>query len=114
MICGHDRDHVGLLGFANFAACRRVAGDSDVALSIDELLAHSAVIATVREGLAKMNAEGKGSSMQVRRVLLMNEPPSVDGNEMTDKGYINQRAVLERRKALVERLYNGGEGVIVI
>ena len=52
--------------------------------------------------------------MQVRRALLMTEPPSVDGHEITDKGYINQRATLERRKALVDRLYAGGEGVIVI
>jgi feruloyl-CoA synthase len=43
--------------------------------------------------------------MKVRRVLLMTEPPSIDGNELTDKGYINQRATLERRHALVERLY---------
>ena len=50
--------------------------------------------------------------LQVRRVLLMEEPPQVDGNEITDKGYINQRATLERRKALVEKLYAGGDGVI--
>jgi feruloyl-CoA synthase len=59
-----------------------------------------------------MNSEGKGSSMRIKRALLMAEPPSVDGHEITDKGYINQRATLERRKALVERLYAGGEGVI--
>jgi feruloyl-CoA synthase len=35
----------------------------------------------------------------------MDEPPSIDANEITDKGYINQRAVLERRAALVERLH---------
>jgi feruloyl-CoA synthase len=68
----------------------------------------------VRDGLVRMNAESKGSSMQVRRALLMTEPASVDGHEITDKGYINQRATLERRKALVDRLYAGGEGVIVI
>ena len=38
-------------------------------------------------------------------MLLMAEPPSLDANEITDKGYINQRATLERRSALVERLY---------
>jgi feruloyl-CoA synthase len=43
--------------------------------------------------------------MRVQRVILMTEPPSVDGNELTDKGYINQRAALTRRAALVERLY---------
>ena len=72
------------------------------------------MIATLKDGLAKMNAEGKGSSMRVKRVLLMAEPPSVDGHEITDKGYINQRATLERRKALVDRLYAGGDGVIEI
>jgi feruloyl-CoA synthase len=39
------------------------------------------------------------------RALVMSEPPSIDANEITDKGYINQRAVLERRAALVERLH---------
>ena len=40
----------------------------------------------------------------------MTEPPSIDANEITDKGYMNQRAVLERRAALVEELYAGGDG----
>ena len=42
----------------------------------------------------------------------MSEPPSIDANEITDKGYINQRAVLERRSALVERLYGDTPEVI--
>jgi feruloyl-CoA synthase len=48
--------------------------------------------------------------------MLMVEPPSIDGNELTDNGYINQRAGLERRTALVERLYadTPGEDVIVL
>ncbi len=114
VICGQDREYVGLLGFPNIAACRQLAADSEARLTVAELLAHPAVVGTLKAGLAKMNAEGGGSSMQAKRVLLMTEPPSVDGNEMTDKGYINQRATLERRKALVEKLYAGGEGVIVV
>ena len=50
-----------------------------------------------------------GEALIGRRFML-----EVDGNELTDKGYINQRATRERRKALVEKLYAGGEGVIVI
>jgi feruloyl-CoA synthase len=42
----------------------------------------------------------------------MTEPPSIDANEITDKGYMNQRAVLERRAAEVDKLYAGGEDVI--
>jgi feruloyl-CoA synthase len=114
VICGHDREHVGLLGFPNIAACRDLADDRGAKLTTAELLVHPAVIGVLRDGLAKMNAEGKGSSLQVRRALLMAEPPSVDGHEITDKGYINQRATLERRQALVDKLYAGGEGVIVI
>jgi feruloyl-CoA synthase len=54
--------------------------------------------------------------MRIGRVLLMAEPPSIDANEITDKGYINQRATLERRAALVERLHADPppEDVIVI
>jgi feruloyl-CoA synthase len=39
------------------------------------------------------------------RALVTTDPPSIDANEITDKGYINQRAVLERRAALVEKLH---------
>ncbi|WP_421997345.1 AMP-binding protein [Reyranella sp.] len=114
VICGQDRDYVGLLGFPNLAACRRLAGDEGAKLPLAELLAHDAVVGPLREGLARLNGEGRGSSMRIRRAMLMAEPPSVDGHEITDKGYINQRATLERRQALVDRLYAGGEGVIEI
>jgi feruloyl-CoA synthase len=114
VVCGQDRDHVGLLGFPNVAACRRLADDEGAKLTLAQLLAHPAVIGAVKTGLARMNAESRGSSMQVKRVLLMEEPPQVDGHEITDKGYINQRATLERRKTLVETLYSGGDGVIEI
>ena len=59
---------------------------------------------------------GNSSSMRIARAMLMAEPPSIDGNELTDKGYINQRAGLERRAALVERLYANpaAEDVIII
>ncbi len=48
---------------------------------------------------------GKGSSTHPVRALVMSEPPSIDANEITDKGYINQRAVLERRAQSVEKLH---------
>ncbi|MFX6048649.1 feruloyl-CoA synthase, partial [Acinetobacter baumannii] len=61
--------------------------------------------ACLKRGLEAHNAACTGSSMRISRVMLMAEPPSIDGNELTDKGYINQRAGLERRADLVERLY---------
>jgi feruloyl-CoA synthase len=66
------------------------------------------------ELLEKLRAfQGTGSSNRVARALILEEPPSLDAGEMTDKGSINQRAVLARRKALVEELYRGSERVLV-
>jgi feruloyl-CoA synthase len=67
--------------------------------------------ARLSASLARLKAEG-GSSMHPVRLLVLDEPASIDANEITDKGYVNQGAVLERRAALVEHLYAGGEGVI--
>ena len=71
-----------------------------------------AIRGKLAEGLRALAAEGGGSSTRPTRLLVLSEPPSIDANEITDKGYINQRAVLEKRAALVERLYAGGEDVV--
>jgi len=114
VVCGEDRAYVGLLGFPNVAACRQLAGDADAKLAVADLIAHPAVVGALKNGLASMNADRSGSSTRISRVMLMAEPASVDGHEITDKGYINQRATLNRRRALVDKLYAGGEGVLEI
>jgi feruloyl-CoA synthase len=96
VITGHDRNEVGALVFLSAAAKDMKAEEIRSRLSAS---------------LLKLKAEG-GSSTRPTRLLVMDEPPSIDANEITDKGYMNQRAVLERRAALVERLHAGGEGVI--
>jgi feruloyl-CoA synthase len=90
VLTGHDRDEVGALVFLNPATTREMGAD--------------AVRARIAAALRAMAGEG-GSSMHPKRALVMSEPASIDANEITDKGYINQRAVLERRAALVERLH---------
>ena len=114
VVCGEDRAYVGLLGFPNVAACRQLAGDAEAKLAVADLIAHPAVVGALKNGLMSMNTDRSGSSTRVSRVMLMAEPPSVDGHEITDKGYINQRATLNRRRALVDKLYAGGEGVLEI
>jgi len=54
----------------------------------------------------RMQLESRGSSMHAQAALLLEEPPSADAGEITDKGYINQRAVLDRRAALVSSLFD--------
>ncbi|HEX6958969.1 MAG TPA: feruloyl-CoA synthase [Ferrovibrio sp.] len=101
VVTGQDRPYIGLLAWPTAAAKDMPA---------DELARQIAA------KLAAYNATQGGSSMKVRRVVLLSEPPSIDANEITDKGYINQRATLERRHADVTRLYADppGAGVITV
>jgi len=72
--------------------------------------------AELKERIAAFNATAGGSSRRIGRFIVMLEPPSIDAGEITDKGYVNQRATLERRHALVEAIYANppGEGVVVV
>jgi len=96
VITGHDRPEVGALVFLS-------PGTKD--------MSHVALRARLSAVLRQLAQEG-GSSTHPTRLLVMHEPPSIDANEITDKGYINQRAVLERRVALVEKLYSDSAEVI--
>jgi feruloyl-CoA synthase len=99
VITGHDRNGIGALVFLNPGATKDLSNEK-----IKEKLS---------ESLKILSKEG-GSSMHPTRLLVMAEPPQIDGNEITDKGYINQRAVLERRAALVEKLYEAPDAPEVI
>ena len=116
LVTGHDRESVGILGWPNLAACRKVCNDTDEQLSLAELLAHPALTEALRTSLGRFNAKQLGSSTRIARLMLMSEPPDSDANEITDKGYINQRAALQRRQELVEQLYAEqlGPGVVVL
>ncbi|WP_316232443.1 AMP-binding protein [Bradyrhizobium sp. SZCCHNR1051] len=104
LVTGQDREYVGLLAWPNLHACRQLVGDPNA--TFEDVVKHPAVIDCVRRGLEAHNRVCEGAtSRRIGRAMLMVEPPSIDGHELTDKGYINQRAGLERRAALVERLY---------
>ncbi|WP_394838763.1 feruloyl-CoA synthase [Pendulispora rubella] len=98
VIAGHDRDFVAALLFPSAAASK----DEGLRTKIETALrAH--------------NARANGATSQiVRYALILDEPPSIDAGEITDKGYINQRAVLDRRAAWVECLFAADTGPDVI
>ena len=104
VVTGHDKDDVGFLVFPNVAACRRIAGADD-AVPVRDVLDHPVVREAVRSGLTQLKARGGGSSRYAARARLLDMPPSVDHGEITDKAYINQRAVLSRREHEVKRLH---------
>ncbi len=93
VIAGLDRDAIGLLIFANAGATAEA----------------------IRDGLARHNAANPGSSTRIARALILDTPPDVDSGEITDKGYLNQRRILERRADRVAQLFAepAGPGVIV-
>ena len=91
VVTGHDREEVGLLVFPSPAA-RELS---------PEVLAER-----LRAALLAMRQDGGGSSQAPTRARMLDEPPSVDVGEITDKGYVNQRAVLQRRAAEVIALYS--------
>jgi feruloyl-CoA synthase len=109
VVTGHGGDEVRFLVFPNIAACRAHAGLPETA-GVNDVLAHDEVRAAIAQGLAKLKQHGANSSGHATRALLLAEPPSVDGGEITDKGYINQRAVLTRRADAVARLNDNAPG----
>ena len=97
VVAGHDRDEIGVLVFPNLEACRRLCPHLPGNAVLERFVADAAVRARIADGLAALRASGGGSSTYPTRALLLAEPPSLDAGEITDKGYLNQRAVLARR-----------------
>ena len=97
VMAGHDRDEVGFLIFPK-----------------PGIVNDSAAREKVRKGMALLRDEGRGTSTYATRAIFLEDPPLIDAGEITDKGYINQRAVLERRAAIVERLYQNPPDAEVI
>jgi feruloyl-CoA synthase len=116
VITGLNRAFIGVLAWPNIAACKELAGPGAATMTPSDTLQAPAVKAALRAALKRHNVNNPGSSTRITRLLLMAEPPSIEANEITDKGYVNQAATLARRAVLVERLYVAApdETVIVI
>jgi feruloyl-CoA synthase len=95
-------------------AIRALHPEIDKTLSDADVLNSEVVRAKVRERLTAFKRDSTGSSNRLMRILLLEEPPSMDAGEMTDKGSINQRAVLSRRAELVKELYSNPPSARVI
>jgi feruloyl-CoA synthase len=113
VIAGINRDEIGILLFLRLDACRAMAGLPANA-SAHIALGDAAVRAFLQDLVDSLWASGTGSSTRVARALVLAEPPSIDRGEITDKGSINQRAVLTHRDADVERLYVGRDRDVIV
>src|SRR5665213_552925 len=105
VIAGINRDEVSALVILDIDGCRLV----NPALPPDDLAAAAsdpAIRDAFRDRLIKFLATSTGSSTRITRAVLIDTPLSIDRGEVTDKGSINQRAVLDHRDHLIDKLYS--------
>ncbi|MBT5430203.1 MAG: feruloyl-CoA synthase [Rhodospirillaceae bacterium] len=114
VIAGHNREEIGILIFPNINSCKKLCGPISEETSNEEILRHKNVINELLVGLNDYNLKNKSTSRKVARALFLVDPPDIDSNEITDKGYINQRAVLEGRSNYVSKLFGSGVDIIIL
>ncbi|HEY6903647.1 MAG TPA: feruloyl-CoA synthase [Candidatus Acidoferrales bacterium] len=105
-IAGPDRNFLSMLIFPNVQACRTLAPELNDAATPAEILRHGSVTKKFTELLESFAAQSTGNSNRVTRAILLEEPPSLDAGEITDKSSLNQRAILAHRAAEVEETYS--------
>ena len=105
VLAGAERDEVTALIFPDVDACRAIATDLASDAPVPHVLGDPRVRAAFARKLGGFAAASTGTSNRIVRAVLLAEPASLDIGEMTDKGSINQRAVLAHRDAIVEALY---------
>ncbi len=106
VITGLDKHEVGAMVFPNIGACRAVSGLAPDA-PVNEVLSSAPVLAHFQAVLDSLAATATGSATRIARLCLLADPPTIDSGELTDKGSINQRAVLACRAETVEALHRG-------
>jgi feruloyl-CoA synthase len=105
VIGGQDQDFPVALVFPNLFACRALIGDAAAEMPVREVLDHPAVRDRFVQAFASLARQSTGSSTYVPRAVVLEEPPSLDAREFTDKGSLIQKTVLQHRRAIVEELY---------
>ena len=112
VITAPDRECLGALVFPRLYECRRLAGLGADASDAD-VLGSAPVRQWFGDWLQRLNRGVTGNASRLEWIALLDEPASIDRGEITDKGSINQRAVLQWRAAKVEALYRGEEATIL-
>jgi feruloyl-CoA synthase len=105
VIAGHDKDDIGLLILPTEAILRQLEGNIDAVSDDGDAIVDDNILNSIKRKLEQYNADNPAPSRRAGRAIVMAQPLSVDKNEITDKQYINQSAVLSNRAPLVQRLF---------
>jgi feruloyl-CoA synthase len=109
-----DRDFVGALIFPNVEACRGRCGPNGRGLTVAGVLRHPRVLARIQDALDALAQSSAGISTAVARAILLEHPPSIDAHESTEKGSVNQKAVLRHRADMVDLMYSDPASPLVV
>jgi feruloyl-CoA synthase len=113
VITAPNRDFVGALIFPNIETCRTMCGAPGT-LSPAAILASAQVRQAFLDRVTAFADDNPGNSTTVRRAILLEDPPSIDAQETTEKGSVNQKAVMQHRAVLVEQIYGApGPGTLI-
>jgi feruloyl-CoA synthase len=105
VIAGPDREFTTALFFPALDMCRKLCAGLRADAPASEVIAHPEIRRVYQERLDSFASASTGSSTRIERAILLDRPPSIEAQEITDKGSINQKTVLGIRAALVEELY---------
>ena len=109
VVTGADRGQIGVMIFPNMGELAKSGFGQDAQ---DGAMTDKLLLGEVHRRLAERAREVSGSSVFVGRAMVLAEPPDMGEGEMTAKGNLNYRRVLDRRKALLERLYSEGDPAV--
>jgi feruloyl-CoA synthase len=113
VVAGLGRDEVGILVLPRVDECRKLAA-LPASTPAAEVLRHPKVRDFFQTLVDRLWHAGTGSASRVARARLLEEPPAIDRGEITDKGSINQRAVLTHRAALVDAMYDAPDDAVIV
>jgi feruloyl-CoA synthase len=104
VIAGLDKEFISAILFLNVDACRKLTNQSSE-ISNQEVFQHHEIQNFVTELVDNLGKKATGSATRIVKAIIAHEPPSIDLGEITDKGSLNQRAILKYRAELVEEMY---------
>jgi feruloyl-CoA synthase len=113
VVAGHDQSAVSFLIFPNLVECKAMLNNLRKDADVEEVLAHPDLRAHVANALLALKQAASGSSTHGISAVLLSESPSIDAGEITDKCYINQRAVMKRRQDIVASLFSKNDTDVI-
>jgi feruloyl-CoA synthase len=113
VVAGRDRGYISVLLFPDMAHLRQLVQGADT-MTDAEVITHPHVVETFQNLITEMSSASTGSSTLVRRLVILDQPARLDAHEITDKGSINQNAVLTNRADIVDDLYSATPSTRVI